>query len=349
MATSSPTQGQNKRSTDSNLVGKRTRDIVTFLFFVVVCFIFWFVQQLEENFTHEVTMPVVLTDIPQDLVVTTDVASEIKLTVRGKGVDILPYLLFDHPADTLHLSVASYAGLEQSGRSLLIGSQIHKVAKDLLPSQVSILGVNPDTLSFYYNRGTPKRLPVRPFGTIEAQEQYCITGCTFSPESVSVYAPRNVLDTMQAIYTETLLQTELSKTQEVEVHLQNKPGVCARPEVVKMQTRVDILTGQTREVPIVGINFPANKTLRTFPANVRVVYRVPDSKAGDIKADDFTVVISYAELVGNTTNRCRPHINQTPEGVVGAHIEPVEVEYLLENISTEDPEPASKAGKRRQR
>lgn len=342
----SKTPETKKRSTRNHLVGNRTRDAFIFLFFVLVCTVFWFVQQLEENFTQEITMPVRLTDVPSDVVVTTDIAREIKLTVRGKGVDMLPYLLFNKTADTLRISVSSQAGKEQSGRTLFLANQIQKMAKDKLPSQASILAVAPDTLSFYYNRGLPKRLPVRFSGTITAQEQYCIVGNEFAPDSVNVYAPRHVLDTMQAIHIEPLYLTDLSKTQEQVVRLHQKPGICARPEQVVMRTRVDILTGQSVEIPVVAINFPAEKTLRTFPSTVRVVYRVPDNKANTIHAEDFTVVISYAELVDNTTGRCRPHINQMPEGIVGAHIDPVEVEYLLENIKSEEDEPTHKKKKK---
>lgn len=344
---SSPKTNTDKRNEQKHLVGNRTRDLFIFLFFVVVCSIFWIVQQLEENFTHEVTMPVVLTDVPEDLVVTTDIAPELKLTVRGKGVDLIPYLFFNKPTDTLRISVSTYAGKEQSGKTVLLSTQIQKLAKDLLPSQASVLALSPDTLSFYYNRGLPRRLPVRPYGLVSAQDQYSIIGYEFTPESVSVYAPQQVLDTMRAIYTEPLYLTELDKTQENEVRLQQKAGICARPEMVTMRTNVDILTGQSQEVPVVGINFPAEKTLRTFPSTVQVVYRVADSNASSVKAEDFTVVISYAELVDNTTNRCRPHINQMPEGVVGAHIDPIEVEYLIESIQSEEPKPAKAAKQRR--
>lgn len=331
-----PARNTRKRNERPHLVGNRTRDVFIFLFFVFVCSIFWFVQQLEENFSYEITTPVTLTDIPKDVVITTDVPSEIKLTVRGKGIDLLPYLLFNKSTDTLRLSVSTFAGPEMYGRAYLLSQQIQRLAKDLLPSHASILAVNPDTLSFYYNRGLPRRLPIRPAGYISAKDQYCIVGCRFSPDSVNVYAPKNVLDTMRAVYTELVNQTSLDQTIETRVRLAQKPGICTRPEEVSMTTIVDILTGQSKEVPIVGVNFPADKTLRTFPPTVKVLYRVPGNMAGSIKLEDFTVVISYAELEGNATNRCRPHINQIPEGVVGAYIDPVEVEYLIENIQSED-------------
>ena len=332
----SKTQETKKRDARNNRVGNRTRDAFIFLFFVLVCFIFWTAQRLEETFTHEVTVPVQLTDIPHDLVITTGIQSEMKVTVRAKGVDILPYLLFNKATDTLRINAGIYAGRDRAGRTLILNNQLQRLAKDLLSSQATIVSVSPDTLSFYYNRELPKRLPIKAAGTITAEDQYCIVGCDFIPESVSVYAPRQVLDTMKAVYTEPLYLTGLDKTQEQQVALQQKPGMCTRPEKATMRTRVDILTGQSAEIPVVAVNFPAGKTLRTFPSTVKVVYRVPDNMATTIRPEDFTVVISYAELLDNTSGRCRPHINQVPEGVVGAHIDPAEVEFLMETIKTEE-------------
>ncbi len=336
MSEESKTRDTKNRDTHGNLVGNRTRDALLFLFFVLVCFIFWMAQRLEETFTQEITMPVRLTDVPQDLIITTDIASEMKLAIRAKGVDILPYLLFNKSTDTLYISASLYAGHERAGRTLILNAQLQKLAKDLLPSQATIASISPDTLSFYYNRGLPKRFPVRVAGTLTAKDQYCIVGCDFTPDSVSVYAPQHVLDTMSAVYTTPLYLTGLDKTEEQEVSLTQKPGICTRPTKAVMRTRVDILTGQSLEIPVVAINFPADKTLRTFPSTVHVVYRVPNNMAGTIRPEDFTVVISYAELLDNTSGRCRPHINQMPEGVVGARIDPVEVEFLLENIKAEE-------------
>ena len=59
---------------------------------------------------------------------------------------------------------------------------------------------------------------------------------------------------------------------------------------------VDIYTEKTVEVPLHGINFPADKALRAFPSKVQITFQVGLKRFRSIKADDFVINVSYEEL-----------------------------------------------------
>lgn len=318
-------------------MAKSTKDVFIFLFFVFICTIFWFVRELEESFSTEISVPVTLTDVPKGIIITTDVPKELRLTIHGKGVELLPYML-GKQTDTLRLSFKTYDSHEQSGHGILLLSQLQSNLRKLLPPSASITTMSPDTVYFFYNRGQHKRLPICLRGSIEAAAQYCITGTHFTPDSADVYAPLAVLDTMQAVYTERVYIKNTDKSSTRKVKMQTARGMRVIPDSTTLKTEVDILSKQSVEVPVVGVNFPANKTLRTFPSSVKISYLVPQNQSKNIDISDFVVVITYAELLENTSTHCRPHISNTPKGVTGALIDPLEVDYLLENIATEDEE-----------
>lgn len=46
------------------------------------------------------------------------------------------------------------------------------------------------------------------------------------------------------------------------------------PASIEMMLPVDIYTEKTVEVPLHGINFPADKVLRAFPSKVQVTFQV---------------------------------------------------------------------------
>ena len=49
---------------------------------------------------------------------------------------------------------------------------------------------------------------------------------------------------------------------------------------------VDIYTEKTVEVPLHGVNFPADKALRTFPSKVQITFQVGLKRFRSIKAED---------------------------------------------------------------
>ncbi|MCQ2197671.1 MAG: YbbR-like domain-containing protein [Bacteroidaceae bacterium] len=332
------TQGERKKK---RFLGKRTKDILIFLFFVLICTVFWFVRELEETFSMEVIVPVRLNDVPEGVIITTDVPEELKLTIHDKGVELVPLMMHNH-TDTLEISFKSYDNHEPTGHGVLLLSQLQASLKRLIPSTSAISNMSPDTVYFYYNRGVHRRLPVRTLGVVEAEPQYCISEQHFTPDSVDIYAPASILDTMKAAYTERLNLTGLSKSSSHKVRLRTRRGMRIFPDSVTLSTEVDILTRQTVEVPITGVNFPADKTLRTFPSTVKITYLVAERKAHSIDPSNFVVVVTYADLIEHDESRCRPRLTNVPEGVSGALVDPIEVDYLLENVVTEEPDAKTK-------
>lgn len=46
------------------------------------------------------------------------------------------------------------------------------------------------------------------------------------------------------------------------------------PGAVDLTLPVDIYTEKTVEVPLHGVNFPADKVLRTFPSKVQITFKI---------------------------------------------------------------------------
>lgn len=317
-------------------VSERSRDLLVFLFFVGMSAIFWYVQELGEEFNTEVSIPLHLTNVPEGVLITTDLPKEVTLTVHGKGTDLLP-LIIKNRLDTLALNFRNFDNNETTGKATILLTQLQRMLKRPALNDVTITGMTPDTLFFHFNRGLHKRLPVCFQGTMEASRQYAIASHRFQPDSVDVYAPLAVLDTMTAVFTTKTHLSNQSKSARRRVALMNIPGVKYVPEKVQLYTEVDVLTRQSLEVPIIGLNFPADKALRTFPSTVRVNYLATIRQHEQLDESLFVVAITYEELIREqSANRCHPHLTNTPEGISGALIDPVEVDYLIENISTDD-------------
>ena len=77
----------------SFLLTKKSREFLIFLFFVFVSFFFWLLQVLNDDYETELSMPLRLKDVPENVVLTSELPSELKLGVKDRGTVLVNYFL----------------------------------------------------------------------------------------------------------------------------------------------------------------------------------------------------------------------------------------------------------------
>ena len=293
------------------LLGHRNKEFLIFLFFFLVSTAFWLLQSLNETFDVEIKVPLKLEHVPEDVVVTSDLPSELTVKVRDKGTVLVRYI---YGADVSH---------------------VQKKIQSRLVASTNIVSIRPDTLEFFFNRGARKKVPVELAGTIETSPEYYLKGVDFEPDSVEVLAPLSILDTISQAFIVPVHLSDLASNAKIQRTLHRVRGAKFIPEQVDMMVQVDLYTEKTVEVPIIGVNFPGSKDLRTFPSKVDVTFRIGMSRFKDITADDFVLAVTYEELMENDSSKLKLHLRSVPPGVSNVRIEPSEVDYLIEQIQGE--------------
>ena len=317
------------------LLSDSCREVLFFLFFLFVSFAFWVLNTLDEVYKTEFRVPVRLKELPKEVVLTTDFPNDVKVSVEDRGTVLLNYML----GRTFYPVSFDFPEYLQPGNRLHIPSEelLQRISSQLNTS-TRILSVRPDTLDFIYARGEAKRLPVRLVGDIETGRQYYVSSVTFSPDTVVAYAPREVLDTLQAAYTQPLFVEHLTDTLRKSVSLYAQRGIKLTPSSVYMTASVDMYSEKTVEVPIVGINFPAGKTLRTFPSKVQVTFQVGLKRFKDVSSSEFFIGVTYEDVLRNKDGKLPISVKSSPDWVSHLRIAPATVEYLIEQQSVEEDE-----------
>jgi hypothetical protein len=121
------------------------------------------------------------------------------------------------------------------------------------------------------------------------------------------------------------------------IHLRPMRGVKYDPEKIHMTAHVDYYTEKTITIPIVGVNFPADKVLRTFPSQVDVTFRIGAMDYNKVTEKDFVLTVSYEDLINHTGARYPLELKSLPEGVASPRLSPSEFEYLIEQTQEEAP------------
>lgn len=312
------------------LLSDKSREFFVFLFFFLVASSFWLLQTLNNDYETEFSIPVKLKGVPNNVVITSEPVSELHIKVKDKGTVLLNYML-GKSFYPVTLDFTDYKGTNDHVR--IYASQFEKKVLSQLNASTRLLSMKPDTLEYYYSTGESKLVPVRLQGTVSAGREYYLSDTIFTPDSVLVYASEKALDTITVAYTQRLKLEDISDTLRQQVPLAAKKGIKFVPASIAMMLPVDIYTEKTVEVPLRGVNFPADKALRAFPSKVQVTFQVGLSRFRQIGADDFRIYVSYEELLHLGSDKYTVKLKNIPKGVSHVRFNPEQVDFLIEQVA----------------
>ena len=315
----------------SFLFSKTNREFLIFLFFLALSGIFWLVMTLNETYEKEVVVPVRISGVPADIMLTSDEVDTIRVTVRDRGIMIFTYIY----GEELKSVEAHFKNYDQGGGTGIISTaELTKLVQQHLSGSGKVTAVKPERLKFYYNTGANKRVPVRWRGRVIPEHLYFLSDVTYSPDSVTVYASEDRLDSIRMVYTEPLNYVGFRDTLVVDCRLRKMEGVKMVPDRVKTTFYTDVLTEESMDgIPVRGINLPKGKVLRTFPAKVSVKFVTGVNVYRTLTPNDFAVVVDYNELKNQKSDKCNLYLEQVPEGITHASLVTRQVDYLLEEVS----------------
>lgn len=318
-----------KKQTKDFLLSAKSREFFVFLCFFFIAAGFWLLQTLNNDYETEFSIPVRLRNVPENVVITSDPVSEVRVRVRDKGTVLLNYML----GKNFYPVILDFKNYTNMGNHVQVQtSQVQKWITGQLNASTALLSMKPDTLEYYYSTGVSKMIPVKLCGNVSAGEQYYLPDTFFTPDSVRVYATSDALDTMKVAYTLPLNLDNITDTLECEVTLSAPKGAKYIPASVKLTLPVDMYTEKTVEVPLRGVNFPADKVLRAFPSKIKISFQVGMGRFRQITADDFHLVVSYEELVRLGSEKYTVKLRTLPEGVSHVRFNPEQVDFLIEQI-----------------
>lgn len=311
------------------LFSRGNKEFLIFLFFLALSGAFWLSLTLNDTYEQEFAIPVAVVDVPKNAVLTSDEVDTVKMTIRDKGIFLISYYYGDY-LKNIRIHFRSHS--HNNGTGTIAAQELQKIVYSRLFSSSKILSTKPDKLEFYYSYGTNKKVPVRWSGRVIPEELYFISRVEYSPDSVTIYASEEKLDSINMVYTEQLNYANFRDTLSVNCRLSKIKSVKMVPDHVQVNFFTDVLTEERIEgIPVQGINMPEGKTLRTFPAKVAVNFVTGVNVYRNLRPQDFTVVVDYNDIKKNPSEKCDIHLKDVPSGISRARLETTQVDYLIES------------------
>lgn len=304
------------------------REFLVFLFFLFAAFIFWYLTTMNQEYEMTYTVKLELKNVPNGMMVTEPLPEEMKVTLKDRGDKLVEYKARGK-MKTLTVDYRQHANV--MGRTAIYGTELSKLLSEGLASSTHVVSASLDTLKYYVADAHGVKLPLRLRGTIEADKQHVIERISLIPDSVTVFAARQVIDTMTAVYTPRVKHVELADSVTQMLELGNGEwGVRYVPAKVKMDVAVSPYVVKSVQVPVVGYMFPYGQQLKTFPSKVKVSFRVSLNDFREVSKEDFKILVRYAQVRDNASGKVMLGIDEMPDNITDVTIEPAEVDYLIE-------------------
>lgn len=309
------------------LILLRSKSFLTFLFFLTLSTAFWCFEAFKEVNTVEISVPLRLTNIPENVVVTTELPKDVRITLRDKNSSLLFYRYFQTMAP-VEIDFSHYAN--PSCHVRLPKEDVRRGLKNNFETSTELLGLRPDTLEYFYSYGTSKTVETRLQGKLAPADGYYIVRQELHPALATVYATERQLDTISAALTLPYYHTDLTESFSTQIYLQDVKGAKFLPDTVRLSVEVDRLVEKTLALPVQPLNFPEDVRLRTFPMKVNVTFQVGMKEFRNVTEADFKLVLDANDLTDATANTCAVRIVEQPAAAFRLRLSQSEVEFLIE-------------------
>lgn len=305
------------------------RSIFTFMIFLLISTIFWFMMTLNETVQRDYRLPVEINGIPEGTTFITRPLQHIDVSVKDKGRALIKYDWGNPPKVRIKYQDFIVKG---DNRIVINQEMLGNSIRNSFGSGCEILSIRPDSINLITTSRPGDRLPI--FFDISAatEPQYIAYGemkCKY--DSVTVYSLNGIPSSMLNVQTEHVTLRDLTDTTTIEIALKSPAGTRVEPSRISVTIPVEPLVTKKRILPVHVINKPQNVTVHTFPANIELEYLVPMSL---FKNDVATpvAVINYRDIDIDATTA---HVNltQIPDYYHNIKCTPAEVEYLTEKSS----------------
>ena len=127
------------------------KEFLIFLFFLALSGAFWLMMTLNETYEVEFKVPLVLTGVPKNVVITSEPSDTVKVSLKDKGYVIMVYTTYQK-LRPLAVKFSSYAD-KQKGHGEIPYTDLLKMVRQQVFGSTAITAVKYDKLDFSFNYG----------------------------------------------------------------------------------------------------------------------------------------------------------------------------------------------------
>lgn len=299
------------------------RKFLTFLIFVVVASLFWFILALNDNIQDDFEVKIKIVNVPDTVTFIQEPPRTVHVLVRDKGTSLWRNAIFSKPEVDFN-----YREFASDGVVYINRGELSSGVKKIFGQSASVLSMSLDSIRIVYTTLPPRRVPVEVSMDITpAMGKVISSRPQVEPSGVLIYSTREGLDTITRVLTDKLRAQNLEDPTTFTVNLKKIPGVRMEPAQVKVKVNVEALIRRQITVPILIDNVPQGEDILLFPSTANVEFYIPMSKFGNAE-EEIEVRVNYRDIE-NDMKRLPLHLGRHSKDLENVRILDSSVEYTL--------------------
>ncbi len=309
-----------------------TRDALIFLFFLICSSLFWFIITLNKTYEITVSIPIEYSNVPPEIEFTTELPDSFSVKLKDKGTSTIIYQY--RKFDPVVINFNDYSVYSNSDSwSIPTSTHFEKYIKKQIDQSSVILDYYPDEIVIEKKLLDSKKVGVKSLININLQKQYFLCDDIItSPDSIILYGYKEILDTLDFVYTQEYTSEKLKDTLKAVLQL-NIPNHCkANPSKVNVIAPIEFYTESEIELSIRVKNLPENIVVKTIPEKLNVSFLVGLSKYKDIRPSDFILSIDYESLRRSNSNIQAVTLESFPTYIKQPFLKENKVKWLIEFV-----------------
>lgn len=308
----------------SALHSSRGRDVLTYLTFVAVAFVFWVFMSLDNEMQRDFEIPIEITELPDSVTVLAAPPTTLSVSVRSKDSQLLRFMWGN-------LSVMKFKwkdNVTATGFNIS-SSRLDTKVREYFGSGVEMVACRPDSIHIPYTTLPGVKVALNVRSDIQPHMQYIVTSPPYADcDSVTLYSATDIPHSLRSVNTEQLVKEGLRDTTRYDVKVEPIKGIRIIPDHVTVTVPVEPLISRKISAPIVADGVPDGKRLITFPSRVELSFLVPMSYYNDDFSPKAYVHYDDTSLPGN---RLPVSLSILPGYCQSVSFTPESVEYIIED------------------
>ena len=312
----------------------KNKNLRIFSIFVVISFILWFFNALNQEYINKLLIPVTFKNFPQNKANVSDLPNNLVVSVKANGLDILKFEMRKSFSPlTIDLSQLKFDYVNKDTTiAYLLTYRIKDEIEVQLQGKFKVEMISPDTLFFRFSKLSFKKVPVKidNIKILPQKQFYVKTPPTVEPDSVTIRGPLAIIDTISEIYTKPLELIDVKENIKQKAELIIPPEINCNTQSVTIFAKIEEFTEKTFKIKIIPTNVPDTMKMELFPDEVTVICKVGISRYDNIQSNAFVAIVDYNSIHTNKGEKLYVRMIAYPSTIYSYSYTPEFVDYILE-------------------
>ena len=296
--------------------------IIALIFSVIL----WVSISLSKDYYATFDIPLKIIDYPNGYTTGSSIPQKISVKLKGRGWKLASVNL---GAESDYIVSAG----SDSGRKFINISN-YLSENQWLSSEMEVIDLYPDTLSFVVEKISEKKVIVIPDYDITFKSGYGLASKTkLVPDSVTLYGPESVLRNVVFAETEKIQLNNLDKIYSQQKLLKEIFGVEYRNNRIMVKLDVQkIIDNNYEEISVEVIDVPRDRDVVLLPNRITIGVRGGLEVVGKLSKDKIKARILYRDIVSDTLGSIVPTL-ELPENLSLYYTRPERLRYIIKKFN----------------